>query len=397
MTADHAPAASLDAAQKPRKPRAKPDHKPIMRADTLASNLTASKARALEALFAAWSKAAVLLGREQWRVFFETGRFNAYYDIDKVTYKAILGNAARVQMCRAAVVGQLRSWISNRANGFRDAVVGAPDAVLAPATKHMLHVINLRQAWFDSKPIIMPATADPAIAGQPIPGDVRRLARSIMRGVMARHRRPHLANTSMVLDVRGGAVSPPKRANQKGHVAYWARVSTMTPKETIDVPLLANAHHAARAGVRSKGVAITRVKRGAGEASAHPAFGFVITTDIGAACASSRAAHKEAAAALKKRGVHANGTPYEPSIGLDFGLTTLFGTSEGQILGRAWGKRLRLYDARVQAIAKGVQRRGGKLRANKRYKAALQDLRGFIKTEVGRVLNRLVAERKPPS
>ena len=85
----------------------------------------------------------------------------------------------------------------------------------------------------------------------------------------------------------------------------------------------------------------------------------------------------------------------EETIALDFGLTTLFGTSQGQLLGVGWLKRLKVIDTRIQNIARGVQKRGGKLRDNARYQAAIQDMRGFLTTEIHRVLNRLVAERKP--
>jgi len=384
-----------EAAKRPRKARPKPEHRPVVRADTLASPLTASKARAIGALFDAWARCAVALGHEQWRLFFKTGRFQKNHDADKITYKAVLGNAARVQMCRYAVVGQLQSWVSNRANDFRRVVAGYGGDQIPEAMQHMLHVINRRQAWFGRDPITMPDTADASIAGQVIPDGVRRLARAIMRAVMQRHRRPTLANLPMVLDVRGGALLPPKRATQNGTVAYWAKISTMERGRTIQVPLLATPYHAARIGTRTKGITITRPKPDARGAAAPPAFGFVVATDIGAVCARSREEYAVATQALCTRGTHDDGSAYAPAIALDFGLSTLFGTSEGQLLGQEWGKRLRLLDARIQAIATAVQRRGGKLRDNRRYQAALEDLRGFLATEVGRVLNRLVARRLP--
>lgn len=385
----------VESAKRPRKPRAKPEHRPVMRADRLASNLTPSKARAIGALFDAWSRCAQALGREQWRLFFETGRFDKYHDQDKVTYKAIIGSAARVQMCRSAVVGQLQGWVSNRANGFRALVVGYEGAQLPDTTKHMLFVINKRQAWFGRTPIVMPDTADALVASQVIPEDVRRLARSMMRAVMARHRWPNLANLSMVLDMRGGALLPPKRATQNGQVAYWARISTMERGRTIEVPILGSSFHTARQGTRTKGVSITRVRVPHQTEGAGSSFGFVVTTDIGAVCAQSRLEYGESVQAVQAQGTHDDGSPYTESIALDFGLTALFGTSEGQLLGQGWGKRLRVLDARIQAISTAVQRRGGRLRDNRRYQAALQDLRGFLATEVGRVLNRLVARRLP--
>ena len=82
-------------------------------------------------------------------------------------------------------------------------------------------------------------------------------------------------------------------------------------------------------------------------------------------------------------------------LALDFGLSTLFATSEGQLLGQAWLKRLKRYDALISMIAASQQRAGRKPRDSRRYRALVEDVRGFLRTEVGRVLNRLVEQGKP--
>ncbi len=81
-------------------PRKKPGHPQVHRTDLLCSNLTARKELALRELLRAWRRGAVLLGREQWRLFFEAGSFNKNHDTDKVTFPAVIGAANRVQMCR---------------------------------------------------------------------------------------------------------------------------------------------------------------------------------------------------------------------------------------------------------------------------------------------------------
>ena len=84
-----------------------------MRCDLLPSNMTATKEAHVRALLAAYQRGAVLLAKEQWRLFFTTGRFNKNFDEDKVTFFTVIGAANRVQMCRWQVVGQLESWVSN--------------------------------------------------------------------------------------------------------------------------------------------------------------------------------------------------------------------------------------------------------------------------------------------
>lgn len=127
------------------------------------------------------------MAADQWQRFFETGQFNKYLsDTEEATSprlrraKAII-DAARLQMLRYQVVGQLESFMANRANEFRDVVMGSS---VDEATRHQLLTINKLDAWFRRDPIVMKKT------GVQIPDDVRHLARRIMHGVLAHHRRP---------------------------------------------------------------------------------------------------------------------------------------------------------------------------------------------------------------
>lgn len=340
--------------------RTKPEHPPVHRTDLLSSNLTVGKESAVLALLWAYRRGAVLLGREQWRLFFETGRFDKNHDVDKATFAAVIGAANRVQMARWQIVGQLQGWISNRANEFRDTVTRS---TLPPATKHMLHIINVLGAWFRRADVVMKDT------GEVIPDSVRRLARTIMRHCMDQHRRPDLSRISMRLDHRAGSIARPVKATQDGAVGWWVNLSTLEKGRKIAVPLLNYAYHDQRQGRVANGIQIN-------ERNGQLTFGVV--TDIGEACAKSRADY------------NGNGV-----ISLDFGLSTLFATSEGQLLGQGWLKQLRRYDALISMIAASQQRAGRKPRDSKRYRALVADVRGFLRTEVGRILNRLVAQGQP--
>ncbi|VVM06480.1 zinc ribbon domain-containing protein [Methylacidimicrobium tartarophylax] len=339
----------------------KPEHPPVLRTDLLPSNLTAGKRAKVLDLLAAYRRGAVLLGREQWRLFFETGRFDKIHDVDKKTFAAVMGAANRVQMCRYQVVGQLKGWVSNRANEFRDVVNRSS---LPPETKHRLHVLNRMGAWFVRADVAMRET------GEVIPREVRRLARSIMRHLMSRHRRPDLSRISLRLDHRAASLAAPVKATQGGRVRWWLKLSTMEPGKRIAIPLLDYEYHARRAGRTIDGIQIHCDREGR--------LNFGVVTDIGEACARSRAEYDG-------RGV----------LALDFGLSTLLATSEGQLLGRDWLKRLRRYDALLTMIAASQQRAGKKPRRSRRYRAFVEDLRGFLRTEIGRVLNKLVADGRP--
>jgi len=281
--------------------------------------------------------------------------------VDKITFASVIGAASRVQMCRWQVVGQLQGWLSNRANEFRDTVTRS---TLPPDVKRMLHVVNLRGAWFARGDVVMRDT------GETIPPEVRRLARAIMRHVMSRHRRPDLSRISMRLDYRAASLAAPTKATQGGKVGWWVNLATMEKGRKIAVPLLTYDYHARRPGRVTNGVQVNLNREGK--------LTFGIVTDMGEAFAKSRADYDG-------HGV----------LALDFGLSTLFATSEGQLLGQAWLKRLKRYDALISMIAARQQRAGRKPRDSRRYRALVEDVRGFLRTEVGRVLNRLVEQGKP--
>ena len=345
--------------------RTKPKDSPpsVIRCDLLSSNMTAAKERQVRALLAAYRRGAVMLAREQWRLFFETGRFSKNYDEDKATFATVIGAANRVQMCRWQVVGQLESWMSNRANEFRAAVTRSS---LAPDTKHMLHVINRLGMWFSRDEITMKGT------GEIVPDAVRRLGRSIMRRVMRQHRRPDLSRLSMRLDYRAASLQAPSEATQDGRVGWWVNMSTMEKRSKIAVPLLTYQRHKGRGGQFSNGVLVTE-DRDTGRLL------FGVASDIGEKCAASRAAYR----------------PERDVMALDFGLSTLFAGDDGALLGRNWLKVLRAYDRRITEIACGMQRRGREPRDSVRYRKTIIALRGWIRTEVGRVLNALVAAKRP--
>lgn len=340
--------------------RTKPEHPPVHRTDLLASTLTVGKETAVRALLRAYRRGAVLLGHEQWRLFFETGRFDKNHDVDKVTFAAAVGAANRVQMARRQVVGQLQGWVSNRANEFRDTVNRSS---LDPTTKHILHTINILGAWFRRGDVVMKNS------GEVIPDSVRRLARTIMRHCMARHRKPGLSRLSMRLDRRAGSIARPIRATQGDKVGWWVNLSTLEKGRKIAVPLLTYAYHADRPGRVINGILVN-------ERDGRLTFGVV--TDLGEVCAKSRADYDG-------HGV----------LALDFGLSTLFATSEGHLLGQGWLKRLKRYDALISMIAASQQRAGRKPRDSRRYRALVEDVRGFLRTEIGRMLNRLVEQGKP--
>ncbi|MFT4246311.1 MAG: transposase [Micrococcaceae bacterium] len=76
-------------------------------------------------------------------------------------------------------------------------------------------------------------------------------------------------------------------------------------------------------------------------------------------------------------------------IGLDFGLVNALTSSDGSRYGQNFQQRLLKLDKILLACVQGIQRRGIKPTHSKRYCLLTKRIRGYIKTEVNRILNRI--------
>ncbi len=326
----------------------------IYRTDLLTQHMNAGKQTKVRALLGAWRHTSVLQAREQWRLFFTAGATSKKHDVSRTGHE-VLG-ASYGQMVRWQVVGQLESWVSNRTNDFRDLVTGSS---LAPEIKHQLYFINRWQAWYKPGDLTMKN-------GAVIPLDTRKLARSIFRHLLNRHRKPDLSKTSMLIDQRCITLS---KASKEGVFPLWARLSTLDKGKPINVPIAAHKHFEKRRGDWAKSLQIV-------ERDGQLVFG--VMTDMTEAYDQSKTAYR----------------PKIEAIGLDLGLKSLFATDQGDLLGQGWLEKLQAYDRKITALARHRQKIGLKPRSA-RYKRLVDSLRGFIRSEIGRILNRLVKTTAP--
>ncbi len=404
---------------------ARPDET-VIRCDPLSHRANAGKIGKVAAVLPLWRDAAAGIAAEQWALFWKTGRFDNQHDVatearravaearrplirliaerggrtmatedqaltarvakirdDGGRYKAplvkampafvdpmarhkeVLG-AQRVQMVRYQVVGLLESWLSNRKNEFRKAVLRSS---LDDRTRHELLTVNAWNAWFT---LDRPVTLKVDGASRPaVSVASRRLARAMMRQIFARHRKPGFARIGMVLDRRAVSWGPARSATA---FALWATVQTAerTGKAwaTVDVPLLVHDRFTERKGTRALSVQVS-------EREGRLTFG--ILTDVTDAFAESRAAYK----------------PETECLALDWGLRTLFATSEGDLVGRGFLAELKRHDRRILKRMRDAQRKKIRPRQHKPYRAAVARMQGFLKTFINLALHRLIAARKP--
>lgn len=368
--------------------------------------MNAGKEELVLAMLRRWRRAAVRTATIQWRCFFEQGRFDPFFDpatayrkvgvavrtgllvqlgtrfgleigdgkpgatrrfpemaaglVDPLAEMKAELSAAQVQMVREQVLGSLNSYVSNRGNDFKRIVFASK---VDDDTRHRLFVVNKARAWFDLSRKL-------SVGGVEIPASTRRLARKIMSHVMGRHRSPRMNQINMLVDQRIAKLSEARSAS--GH-DMWLRM-TVSKGVKMDIPLKGFEYFDQRRGTRANSFQIIK-DRNDGKVY------IGVLTDV----AESFEASRESYAASVKT----------DAVALDFGLATMFATDQGDLLGRGFKAKLQAMDRVVSAIAKHVQRSGQKPRSSKRYCVWVEKVRGYITTEINRVINRLITVHRP--
>ena len=79
-------------------------------------------------------------------------------------------------------------------------------------------------------------------------------------------------------------------------------------------------------------------------------------------------------------------------VGIDWGFNTLLSTSQGQLLGRDFGQRLREYDEKLIRLERSLKENGVPLKKSSRRKKLVKTIKEYIRNEIGRVFNNLSRE-----
>ncbi|WP_281828826.1 transposase [Lactobacillus amylolyticus] len=92
---------------------------------------------------------------------------------------------------------------------------------------------------------------------------------------------------------------------------------------------------------------------------------------------------REVVAKPKEKGKH---------IGLDWGMVSLFTTSDGRMFGKSFLKKLHSWDKTLTAYSAELQCNGISLKDDKKYQKMQNKIQSYAKNEIGRVLNKISNE-----
>ena len=335
-------------------------------------------------------------------------------------------NVTFSQLVMAQVAGALQGYFGNVHNTYKELVSGSK---LPAQIRHQLHFINRRQAWFWPCPVQVKQAVTKAHpkTGKPVTretniivsDEVRSLARTLIRRALSQHRKPHFRRFQPQLDQRVCFV-------QAAHTAQhpdWLVLSTLAGGRRLAVPLQTHQGFLAR---QEK----TRLAQAMAAASDLASNNAPVGVEA-PAVANTEDTSQVSAAIRKARNPHpsrfqvpntvrlqlsedqqtltvgvvtdmheafaqqiASYQPLRSSLTLDFGLCTLLASDEGEPHGRAWMQTLLKFDRLLTGIARHRQRLGLKT-ASERYRYHAGRLRGWLKTELHRILNALIRKKRP--
>ena len=81
--------------------------------------------------------------------------------------------------------------------------------------------------------------------------------------------------------------------------------------------------------------------------------------------------------------------PSTESIGLDFGMVSMFTTSDGERHGLSSFTKLKIWDKELLDLSQHLQKQSIKFSTNERYVHLQQRIKSYFKNEIGRILNKL--------
>lgn len=258
------------------------------------------------------------------------------------------------------------SWLGLVESAVRKLIT---DSNLDDATKTVLYRVNARHAWWAKSLylswLIDPATGELVVCSAeddghvmlPVSDDDLALARALVKHARSRQaRRPNLL---MVTTLRLDAKVAQLEASSDSSFPYWLKVATLNKGHPTYLPVKHNPYLDKQAGVLLNVVQLHIGDNGA----------LTVAPIV-----------KQADAPLRTEG---------EVIGIDWGVYALFATSDGRLLGRKMAARLRELDKTLTAHAADLQKRGVRLKSDRRYRSLSRRISAYVKNEVGRDLNKI--------
>ena len=272
-------------------------------------------------------------------------------------------SARQLQTAYAQAKGSFDSWTTLLQNVVRSLITNSS---LDEHTKIVLYRINSRKDWYkkyielpwvERDNVLIPCsskTKDNQLIA--VSSEHLILIRALVKRAKKLKSRPNLSKVkTLVMDAKVA-----KLETGGNSFPYWLKISTMIKGQPVLLPLKANPFLEAE---KAKGKMLNFVQ------ISFLQDAITISPIIEQADSAERTTGE--------------------IIGLDWGVTSLFATSGGQLLGSRMLSMLKEWDKILMDLQADLQRQGLPLKKNVKYQAMQNRINSFVKNEVGRLLNKL--------
>ena len=374
----------------------------ILRTYKLKHSINIGKQKKILEILKEYRKLSHKILGKQWVHFYKNSEFDKNLKLESVETEL---SERYKQTAQYQVVGQLKSYISNRKNEFKDYIKGSN---LDKETKTKLNYINKYEKWF---------LKSAKMQDMEIEGDILKLSRKIIKNIFKRNKKPNLKFCNMALDAKVMEITPNgiknikkieklkdengefilnkngnpkvktytvKKEIKKTSFDYWIKLSTLEQGKKIYLPVTTNRYFEGIDGTIKNFIQINfhqdidKINGNIPLSKQRNLDYSDYKIDI---CLVKN---------LKKE-------EYEPKmdkLALDLGLNNIFATNFGELYGRNFSKLLKKYDEIITLLAKNRQKQ--KLRTlSKKYKKLVNKIKAYLKNEINRTLNNIIKNNKP--
>lgn len=308
------------------------------------------KLRIIDSILNEYRKTASAIFNLYWSNFISTSKIPKFIDLS-----SIKGNLSKryKQNCASQVRGILMCYIANMQNDFKE-IIYKSSLCQNEDQKIKLLFINKYHKFFNEMILMRKKEIEP---------ETIKLARKIFHHLLKVNRLPKMKGISMTLNERVAIVA---ESNNNSLAGYWVKLSTLTPRKPIMLPVSKNRYYEAVKATRANFIQLNKNRDG------YFSVSFI-----------KNVAPKQVAFKTER-------------VSIDLGLANLLTFNDGSMYGRAYlSSRLKDYDKKISTLCARLQRNGMPPRSSRRYRKLVDSLRAFLKNEINRVMNKALNRFMP--
>ena len=278
-------------------------------------------------------------------------------------------SARFTQTCYSQTIGIYKAWLTNLEDAVRsyltNSSVSEKDEFFLVSCyrinkNHLWYHKELSLEWYQTKDgeLLVPTKQNKANTTLPVSKDILFFMRRLIKQARKRIRFPRLKQLkTLKLDEKVATLEVSKSAT---HFDYFLKLSTLEKGKPIYLPLNRNPYldECLMKGNRKP---------------------FVQLRLDGKKCVISVIVEYDKAPLRST----------DSSLGLDFGMISMFTTSDGEQHGLTSFAKLKIWDEELIALTKELQEKGVKFKSNARYIQLQNCIKSYFKNEICRILNKL--------